>query len=216
VTSTDYVGSIIYENGNLKRILIDGGYYEAGNYYFYIRDHLGNNQIVANATASVVQSIQYYPFGMEFADATHQSIQPYKYNDKELDGRNGLNLYDYSARYMDFAMPGFTTVDPLAEKYYSISPYVYCANNPIKYTDKLGRDLTLTGAHSQKALKEIQAGVENSIAITYDPNNGYLSYTRNEGVKVSPQAQMVMDVIDHKVIQVNMIAESYIGGGAFM
>ena len=138
-TTTDYVGNIIYENGLLKRILVEGGYYEGGNYYFYIRDHLGNNRIVANAAASVVQSTQYYPFGMPFADAMGQNLQPYKYNDKELDTRNGLNMYDYSARYMDFAFPHFPTADPLAEMYYSISPYVYCANNPINLIDPDGR-----------------------------------------------------------------------------
>jgi len=136
--TTDYIGNIIYENNALKRILVDGGYYEGGSYYFYITDHLGNNRIVANAAASVVQSTQYYPFGMPFADATGQNIQPYKYNNKELDGRNGLNWYDYSARYLVFDYPNLSTIDPMAEKYYSISPYAYCANNPLKYIDPTG------------------------------------------------------------------------------
>jgi RHS repeat-associated protein len=135
-TTTDYVGNIIYENGNLKRILVDGGYYESGKYYFYINDHLGNNRIVADAAASVVQSTQYYPFGMSFADAMGQDVQPYKYNGKELDGRNGLNMYDYSARWKHDWY--FTTVDPMAEKYYSISPYAYVANNPMRLTDPTG------------------------------------------------------------------------------
>lgn len=129
-SSTDYVGNKIYEGNTLKRILVDGGYYEGGNYYFYITDHLGNNRIVANAAASVVQSTQYYPFGASFADKIETSTQPYKYNGKELDTRNGLNMYDYSARYKDDWR--FTTVDPLAEKYYSVSPYAYVANNPIR------------------------------------------------------------------------------------
>ncbi|MDR3058419.1 MAG: hypothetical protein LBU84_09800 [Prevotella sp.] len=43
-TSTDYIGNIIYEDGALKRILVDGGYNEDGNYYFYMQDHLGNNR----------------------------------------------------------------------------------------------------------------------------------------------------------------------------
>jgi hypothetical protein len=34
-------------------------------------------------------------------------------------------------------------MDPLAEKYYSVSPYVYCANNPVKYVDLDGRDIKL-------------------------------------------------------------------------
>jgi hypothetical protein len=42
---------------------------------------------------------------------------------------------------MDFAFPNFPSVDPLAEKYYSISPYVYLANNPLKYIDPTGKTL---------------------------------------------------------------------------
>ena len=52
--------------------LYDGCYIEGGIYYFYIKDHLGNNRIVANASGSVVQSTEYYPFGMVFAESTNQ------------------------------------------------------------------------------------------------------------------------------------------------
>ncbi len=137
-TTTDYVGNIIYENNLLKRILVDGGYIEGGVYYYYMNDHLGNNRVVANASGTVVQKNHYYPFGMSFAEASGTSTQPYKYNGKELDGRNGLNMYDYSARYYESAVGRFTSVDPLAEKYYSISPYAYVANNPLKYVDPTG------------------------------------------------------------------------------
>ena len=137
---TDYVGNKIYENGELIKILVDGGYYDARQekYYFYIQDHLGNNRVVADAQGNVVQRSDYYPFGMEFADNTDQDEQPYKYNGKELDKLHGLNMYDYSARYMEPAIGRFTSVDPMAEKYYSISPYAYVANNPLKYIDPTG------------------------------------------------------------------------------
>ncbi|WP_050701451.1 RHS repeat-associated core domain-containing protein [Dysgonomonas sp. BGC7] len=49
-----------------------------------------------------------------------------------------MNLYDYSARYYEPAIRRFTTVDPLAEKFYFISPYAYCNNNPIKFIDPTG------------------------------------------------------------------------------
>ena len=139
--TTEYCGNVIYENGVLKRILVDGGYIEGGAYYFYLTDHLGNNRVVANASGSIVQTNHYYPFGMSFAEGTVTSSQPYKYNGKELDTDRGLNLYDYSARYMDPALGRFNTVDPMAEKYYSVSPYVYCLNNPIKFIDPTGKDV---------------------------------------------------------------------------
>ncbi len=43
----------------------------------------------------------------------------------------------------DPAIGRFSTMDPLAEKYYSISPYAYCANNPVKYLDPDGRVIQL-------------------------------------------------------------------------
>ena len=140
---TDYVGNKVYEKGSLKRILVDGGYVEGGVYHFYIQDHQGNNRVVATGTGTVVQRNHYYPFGMTFGEiaVTEQDKQAYKYNGKELDRKNGLNLYDYSARYMEPALGRFTTMDPMAEKYYGISPYAYCNNNPMRYVDPDGREM---------------------------------------------------------------------------
>ncbi|MBP1615024.1 MAG: hypothetical protein H6Q13_2472 [Bacteroidetes bacterium] len=113
-------------------------YIEGGAYYFYLTDHLGNNRVVANASGGIVQTSHYYPFGMSFAEGVTTSGQPYKYNGKELDTERGLNLYDYSARLMDPALGRFSTMDPLAEKYYGASPYAYVGNNPIVRIDPTG------------------------------------------------------------------------------
>ena len=88
----------------------------------------------------------YYPFGMAFADTplAEQGKQSYKYNGKELDQMNGLNQYDYSARYYDPAIARFTTMDPMAEKNYSVSPYAYCNNNPVKFVDPTGKEVWIT------------------------------------------------------------------------
>ncbi|MCD7936766.1 MAG: RHS repeat-associated core domain-containing protein [Tannerellaceae bacterium] len=137
---TDYVGNKIYEDGTLKRILFNGGYIEGGVYYFYLTDHLGSTRAVANASGSIIQRTQYYPFGTAFADkaTTEQNKQPYKYTGKEIDSDQGLNLYDYHARLYDPAIGRFTTIDPMAEQYYHLSPYAYCANNPLRFTDPTG------------------------------------------------------------------------------
>ncbi|WP_353123854.1 RHS repeat domain-containing protein [Dysgonomonas capnocytophagoides] len=89
---------------------------------------------------TVIQRNSYYPFGMSFREESdlEQGLQSFKYNGKELDKTHGLNQYDYAARYMDPATVRFTSVDPLAEKYYSISPYLYVSNNPIKFIDPTG------------------------------------------------------------------------------
>ena len=62
--------------GTLKRILIDNGYIENEIYYFYVRDHLGNNRIVADASGNVVQKTDYYPFGMPTSASMKVDAQP--------------------------------------------------------------------------------------------------------------------------------------------
>ncbi|GAB6011589.1 RHS repeat domain-containing protein [Viscerimonas tarda] len=134
-----YAGNKVYENSVLKKILLPNGYFENGNYYFYLRDHLGNNCVVANANGEIQQSSHYYPFGkVNEYESGGQSFQPYKFGGKEDEPMFGLGLYDFEARQLDKVVPRFTTMDPLAEKYYSISPYAYCANNPVRFVDPTG------------------------------------------------------------------------------
>jgi RHS repeat-associated protein len=59
----------------------------------------------------------------------------YLYNGKELQTDFDLGLHDYGARYYDAAIGRFTTIDRFAEKYYSMNPYQYGANNPISNID---------------------------------------------------------------------------------
>ncbi|MDU1893113.1 MAG: hypothetical protein E6767_20745, partial [Dysgonomonas sp.] len=71
---------------------------------------------------------------------------------------HGVNMYDYSARYKDEWR--FTTVDPLAEKYYSWSPHVYVGNNPMKRTDPTGMDWWSTNNQDEieRILATLKAG----------------------------------------------------------
>jgi len=150
---TAYIGNIEYntQNGNssltaLNRIHNTEGYVEnisSPNYYYYRKDHLGNNREVWLAnTNSTVQKTQYYPSGLPWATTwdDNLSTQPYKYNAKEFVEMHGYDTYDYGWRGYYPALGSFTTVDPLAEKYPNISSYVYCVNNPVKYIDPDGRD----------------------------------------------------------------------------
>ena len=66
------------------------------------------------------------------------SVQPYKYTGKELDRENGLNWYDFHARMYDPTTVHTTTLDPLAEKYLSMSPYLWCGGNPVRFVDPTG------------------------------------------------------------------------------
>jgi len=51
------------------------------------------------------------------------------------------SFLDFGARFYDPATAIFLQQDPLAEKYYNISPYAYCANNPVNFVDPDGEAL---------------------------------------------------------------------------
>lgn len=144
VAKTDYVGNKVYKNGALSMLLTEEGYVTLAGatptYYYYLKDHEGNNRVLINQAGAVQQVNHYYAFGGLFGEGVQTSNQPYKYNGKELDRFQNLNMYDYGARHYDAALGRWFTVDPMAEKYYSVSPYVYTANNPVNAIDPDGRD----------------------------------------------------------------------------
>ena len=96
---------------------------------------------------SVEEVNHYYPFGGTFASTS--SVQPYKYNGKELDRKGGLDWYDYGARHYDAALGRWHVVDPMAEEYYGISPHVYVANNPLKYIDLNGDSISVAELYEE-------------------------------------------------------------------
>ena len=153
--TTDYAGNLVYQNGTLESILVEGGYIDMTGstpaYRFYVTDHQGNIRLVTDGTGTVLRTNHYDPYGEEVlpvlapsgmlptSTAGTDAASRYMYSAKEWD--NSVSLYDFSARWYNPAgAVSFTTMDPLCEKYYSISPYAYCYGNPIRYADSNGRD----------------------------------------------------------------------------
>ena len=131
----------------------DGGYVSLNangtptSWNYYITDHLGSTRKVVDSNNSIKETINYYPFGSEMkmqdpAQMAGDTWQPYRFTSKELDNQNGLNWYDFGARWFDVAgVPMWTSVDPLAEKYYPFTPYSYCAGDPVNKFDPDGRSI---------------------------------------------------------------------------
>ena len=141
-TVTDYCGNVIYENGIPVKLLTEAGYVTLADskYHYFVQDHLGNNRVVVDQSGNVEEVNHYYPFGGLLSSSVSNAVQPYKYNGKELDRKNGLDWYDYGARMYDAALGRWHVVDPMSEKYYSWSPYTYCKNNPVLRIDLDGKD----------------------------------------------------------------------------
>jgi RHS repeat-associated protein len=97
---------------------------------------------VEHVKTNVVSAQSYYPYGAPFNEfvRTASIAQSFKYQGKEWQTDNGLNIYDNEWRQYDPYIVRTTTQDPHAERYPSMSMYSWVAGNPILMIDPDGQD----------------------------------------------------------------------------
>ena len=123
--------------------------------YFYHSDHLGSSSFLTDGGGVATQHLQYtrtelvecVPFGEDFGWSLspvegHQQntaayYTPYTFSGKERDMETGLSYF--GARYYDAGLSIWLSVDPMSDKYPSLSAYNYCAWNPVMLVDPDGR-----------------------------------------------------------------------------
>ncbi|MCX2682137.1 M91 family zinc metallopeptidase [Galbibacter sp. EGI 63066] len=168
--TTDYAGNYIYgddhtgEGPELEFFNHAEGYVTPNgsdyDYVYQYKDHLGNvrlsymdaNNNGSVATDEIVEESNYYPFGLKhkgygpgISSLGNDVAQRWKYNGKEFDESLDINTYDFGARNYDPALGRWMNIDPLAENYDYLSPYVYTANNPVFYIDPDGQRIAIYG-----------------------------------------------------------------------
>jgi RHS repeat-associated protein len=98
-----------------------------------------DNMRITHSAGSVLEVNAYYPYGKLIAGLSEQSTYAknrYKYNEKELIEDLDLQWSDYGARMLDGPM--WFVPDRFAESFYHLSPYSFCAGNPINIIDVNG------------------------------------------------------------------------------
>ncbi|MBR4647131.1 MAG: RHS repeat-associated core domain-containing protein [Bacteroidales bacterium] len=65
----------------------------------------------------------------------------YTFSAKERDSETGLSYF--GSRYYSSDLSVWLSVDPMSDKYPSLSPYVYCADNPVKLVDPNGEEIVI-------------------------------------------------------------------------
>ena len=150
-----YLGSLIYKKTG-DSIELESAGFAGGRFVareteddgktmvpmFHVTDHLGSvRAVVDGVSGEVVETNDYYPFGSRWDVATSlkDDSNRFRYNSKEEQFNFGTPYIDYGARQYDPVLGRWYAQDPLSEKYYSISPYAFCAGNPVKLVDEDGR-----------------------------------------------------------------------------
>ncbi len=160
----------------VDRILFPGGYFDSElKPYYYLTDHQGNNVAVIDNDGNTVQQTDYYPYGEPWrrpssATARGTRANPYLFSGKEYDNTMGMSEYDFEARRYSALLPGFTSIDPAAESTPWLSPYAYCAGNPISLTDPTGRKFT---EESEDDVDRLERGLWEIFT------ENYLAYKKN-------------------------------------
>lgn len=167
---------------------------------FFIKDHLGSIRAVTDAQGHILERNAYYPFGLQtnqnlaFPTITTSLATLYPnsisslparrdlYNGKEIQTAAGTDYLDYGFRQYDPTAARWFNIDPMAEKYSSLTPYNYCKEAPIYFTDYRGLFNIKTGM--------IEKG-DNLIEITKAINNHFRT---NLSVEQIAEANNIDDV----------------------
>ena len=113
-------------------------------------------------------------------------LKVFTFTGKERDSETGFSYF--GARYYDSdILTGWLSVDPLADKYPGLSPYAYCAWNPVKLVDPDGEETHV--AQNEDGTYRIIGGILNSDKNIYlykqDENGEYTIKGNSIGITTS-------------------------------
>ena len=119
----------------------------------------------------------------------YHNSHPYPFNGKEKDWESGFHYYG-ARYYWSELLTGWLSVDPMVDKYPGISPYAYCAWNPIKVVDPNGMDTSICytqTSDNQKTMNYARRHYSyNRPDLLHYCAHGAKDYIRPFGIKETP------------------------------
>jgi RHS repeat-associated protein len=134
----------------------------SGNVEYYISDHLGTTRIVTNASGTISEGCDYFPYGG--SNCSPSSVNNYLFTGKERESESGLD--DFGARYYSSQYGRFMTPDEIGPGQNPEDPqtwnmYSYVRNNPINLVDPTGQYIC-DGSMTQTECDRFQAGLDRA------------------------------------------------------
>jgi len=161
-------------------------------------DHLGSSSWITFSNGKAVEHLHYLPWGEDFVRQKSTDWHAiYTFSAKEKDAETGYSYF--GSRYYNSDLSIWLSVDPMADKYPSMSPYVYCADNPVKLVDPNGEEVYILGDDVAAALEQLQNQTNLKLSIGAD---GKLSC---EGSAETEIDMLISQSIDDENITVNLI-----------
>jgi RHS repeat-associated protein len=144
--TTDYLDGFQYKNTVLEFFGHAEGFVANGSYVYQYKDQLGNVRMSYNnvsGTPTIINENHYYPYGLKHAGygtntSSTNAAHKYRYNSREWQDEEDLNLTAMDFRMYDNAIGRFYGMDALSEKNHYISPFQFGNGNPIYYSDPSG------------------------------------------------------------------------------
>jgi RHS repeat-associated protein len=173
--------------------------------FYYFANHLGSASVLTNATGTIVEESDYYPFGRERI-VVNSDPNLYKFTGKERDVETGL--YNFGARYYHETHGRFMTTDPVVittERLINpqqLNLYAYVANNPLRYIDPTGEILQCVGDDKSRSqcfsdLQQIAGDAANRLSM--DAKTGVVSFdTKDLDLSKNAGAALVNDLVGSK------------------
>ncbi|WP_421751121.1 SpvB/TcaC N-terminal domain-containing protein [Croceimicrobium sp.] len=172
--------------------------------YWYHPDYLGSVEFITDMRGDAYQFFHNTIWGENLQNQmafNYRSFSSrFRFNGKEWDDETG-NFY-YGARYYDPKISVWLSVDPLAEKYSSWSPYNFTMNNPINLKDPNGMWVEGAGfwdnlIHSDQYVLAKQLAAEHEGATMEKQKDGSyrVSWMTTETVRFIGGAQNQMNHI---------------------
>jgi RHS repeat-associated protein len=109
---------------------------------------LGSSSWITDGSGNVNQYLAYMPFGESFIDQRTNHDIRFKFTTKEEDLETGYQYF--GARYYASDLSVWLSVDPLADQYPSMSPYMYTAGNPVMLVDPDGKRIWVFTSKGQR------------------------------------------------------------------